>query len=97
MSVFGGIMLFAAGAIVGGGTVAWHQSGMNGIRKQAGREREQLQVELFTTKMEAECNRAWQEGYLEGRRKPESDIEAFARTFEGRRVSFRNRPVKKGA
>lgn len=98
MSVFGGIMLFAAGAIVGGGAVAWHQASVNGVKNRAGDERDQLRYELFNTKMEAECNRAWQEGYFEARRKPESDIEAFVRTFEGRKVSFRtHKPMKKGA
>lgn len=89
MSVIGGVALFAAGVLLGSAAVAWNMTSIREVQNQALEERDSLRRELFETKMLSECDRAWQDGYVEGRRNPEADWETFARSFGGRKVALR--------
>lgn len=104
MSVVGGVALFTAGVLLGGAAVAWNMTSVRDVQKKALKERDDLRKELFETKMQSECDRAWQDGYVEGRRNPEADWETFARSFGGRKVTLRGardtsdaRTARKGA
>lgn len=94
MSVLGGVALFLAGAAVGSGAVAYNKRCVSGVEKRARRECETLRNEVYNVKLEAECDRAYREGYAEGRKNPLTDVERLAQTFEKRRVSVR---TQKGA
>ena len=100
MSVIGGVALFAAGVLLGGTAVAWNMTSVREVQKRALKERDSLRRELFETKMLSECDRAWRDGYVEGRKNPEADWAAFARSFGGRKVELRGpkeRSVENGS
>lgn len=91
MSVTGGVALLLAGIAVGGALVTYNRRCVQRVEERARRERDQLRTELYDVKFRAECDRAYREGYAEGRKNPLSDIERLAQTFEGRNVSVRTR------
>lgn len=93
MTVFGGVMLFAAGVAVGGGAASYHQGCIRTVEKRAAAEKEALRSEVYEVKFRTECDRAYREGYVSGRGDPLSDAEKLARTFRGRSVDIR---TKKG-
>lgn len=90
MSVFGGVMLFTAGVLIGGGAVAYHKSSIREVELDACAERDNLQHEVYEVKFKSECDRAYRKGYRDGRRDPLSDAEKLADTFRGHRVVIRN-------
>lgn len=94
MSVIGGVLLFAAGAAIGGGAVAYHKGCVRVVEHRAAREKDALRREVYDVKFRSECDRAYRKGYSDGRADPLSDAEKLARTFQGRRVDVR---TQKGA
>lgn len=74
MRIIGEILLFAGGFIAGSIAITWHRRALDKLRN-----------ELFRTKMDAECDRAWQEGYMEGRGIPMDEFEAFNQAQENHR------------
>lgn len=89
MTVFGGIMLFAAGIAVGGSAVAYHKGCVRVVEHRAAREKDALRREVYDVKFRSECDRAYRKGYSDGRADPLSDAEKLARTFRGRNVDIR--------
>ncbi len=94
MSVIGGVLLFAAGAAIGGGAVAYHKGCVRVVEHRAAREKDALRREVYDVKFRSECDRAYRKGYSDGRADPLSDAEKLARTFSGRKVDVR---TQKGA
>ena len=99
MSVIGGILLFAAGVIVGAGALTLHNmavkravysviakknSEIARLRNACSRLRENAGI----MQQASDCADAFRRGRSEGRAHPMSDAERFARTFEGRRARF---------
>lgn len=95
MSVFGGVMLFAAGVVIGGSAVGYHKSSIREVELDACTERDELRNELVDAKFRAECDRAYRKGYRDGRRDPLTEAEKLAETFSGHRTVIRN--TTKGA
>lgn len=89
MSVMGGVLLFSAGLLVGGGAVSYNRACVQRAERRGAKERDGLRREVYDVKFRAECDRAWREGYAEGRKNPLSEIERLAQTFEGRKVQVR--------
>lgn len=99
MSVIGGILLFAAGAGVGGCAIGCGLMKVQQVKDTAGKQCERLRYELWETKTQSECDRAYQEGFIDGKHSPDTEAEALIRSFGGRNVGFRSakREAKKGA
>ena len=89
MSVFGGIVLFAAGIAVGGGAVKFNRWCVESQTSQLRRENEHLRTSVWQDRLEYETDRAWRKGYREGRKSPMSDVERLADTLEKRKIDFR--------
>lgn len=89
MSVFGGIMLFAAGVALGGGAVKFNRWCVESQTSQLRRENEHLRNSAWQDRLEYETDRAWRKGYHEGRKSPMSDVERLADTLEERHIDFR--------
>ena len=89
MTVFGGVLLFVSGVVLGGAAVAYNyhtvRTATCGLRK----ENERLKDCALKDKLESESRRAYEEGYARGRRSPMSDVERLASTLESRHVDFR--------
>lgn len=85
-----------AGLMVGGGAVAYNKACVRKAEQKSETERDGLRREVYDVKFHAECDRAYREGYAEGRKNPLSDIERLAQTFEGRNVKMRT-SNRKGA
>jgi len=89
MSVIGGILLFVAGMLTGGGAVIFN-------RRCVQRETEPLRAEnnkLWNIHNEDEATRradyAYRKGYSAGRKNPISDVERLADTIERHNIDFR--------
>lgn len=95
MSVIGGVALFCTGVIVGGSAVAYNKACVSRAEQRTEKERDGLRKEVYEVKFRSECDRAYREGYAEGRKNPLSDIERLAQTFDGRKVQVRTN--RKGA
>ena len=89
MSVFGGIMLFAAGVAVGSGAVIMNQREVRRSSDQLRRENEHLKASAWNDRLEFEAYKAYGEGYYDGSRNPMSDVERFADFLERRKVDYR--------
>lgn len=89
MSVIGGIMLFAAGIAVGGGAVKFNRWCVESQTSQLRKENEHLRTSAWKDRLEYETDRAYRNGYHEGRKSPMSDVERLADTLEERRIDFR--------
>ena len=89
MSVFGGIILFVSGVLVGGGAVAYNhysvRRAISGLRK----ENDRLKDAAWKDAVVYKEDRAYREGYEKGRRSPLSEVEKLADTMERRGVDFR--------
>lgn len=92
MSVFGGIMLFAAGVATGGGLILYNQFSVANQTSQLRRENEHLKQSAWKDRLEYESDRAYRKGYNEGRKSPLSDVERLAETLESRHIDFRTVP-----
>ena len=91
MSVVGSVLLFSAGVIVGGGAVVYNKACVRRAEQRTEKERDGLRREVYEVKFRSECDRAYREGYAEGRKNPLSDIERLAQTFDEQKVQVRNR------
>ena len=89
MSVIGGVLLFSAGVVVGGGAVAYNKACIRSVERRTAKERDGLRKEVYEVKFRSECDRAYREGYAEGRKNPLSDVERLAQTFDGHKVQVR--------
>jgi len=107
MSVFGGILLYAAGIATGAGVLALHhwdvRRAVNAVRTQKNTEiarwknaYERLQEDAGIMQQASDCADAFRRGKTAGREHPLSDAERFARTFEGKRVRFVESTKKDG-
>lgn len=95
MSVFGGIMLFAAGLAVGGGAVVFNRWTAEAQTSQLRRENEHLKQSAWKDRLEYETDRAWRRGYHEGRTKPMTEAERFVEMMDHGNIDFRG-PVRAG-
>lgn len=89
MSVFGGIMLFTAGVVVGSGAVIVHQRDVKRASEQLRRENEHLKSCAWTDRLEFEAYKAYGDGYYDGSRNPMTDVEKFADFLERRNIDYR--------
>lgn len=89
MSVIGGVLLFAGGVLVGGGAVWWNRRAIEREVRPIRKENEHLKTCAWEDRMEFVRDRAWREGYREGRRNPLSDVERFNDTLEQNNITFR--------
>ena len=94
MNIIGGILLFVAGLAVGGGLVVYNRVSVQNATGQLRKENERLKQSAWVDRLDYETNRAYQEGYKEGRRNPMSDVERLADTLERKKMDFRT--TKKG-
>ena len=98
MSVIGGVLLFSAGLMVGGGAVAYNRACVRKAEQKSETERDGLRREVYDVKFRAECDRAYREGYAEGRKNPLSDIAvAPLQRFAGATSPRRNPRDSRGA
>lgn len=108
MSVFGGILLFTAGVLMGAGAVIIHnmmvQKAVRAVEAKKNSEisklrtaYSQLQEETGIQRQLSDCADAYRRGKSAGARPRQiSDAEQFARTFEGKRVRFVDNTRKEG-
>lgn len=83
------IALFVAGALTGAGLMLLHYCG---VIKAVDAERAKYQNRLKELEIErrtADCADAYRRGKNDGRFSPATNAERFAKTFEDRRVHFR--------
>ena len=95
MRVFGGVVIFVSGVIVGGGAVAYNHLSVNRATHGLYRENERLKTAAWEDAIKYKEDRAYREGYEKGRRSPLSDVERLADTLEGRHMDFRT--VREGS
>lgn len=96
MTVFGGVLLFVSGVIVGGGAVAYNHYSVRRATSGLRKENERLKDAAWKDAVVYKEDRAYREGYEKGRRSPLSDVEKLADTMERRGVDFRGpRTVRK--
>lgn len=89
MSVFGGILLFAAGIATGSGLVIANRMNVQRETSQLRRENEHLRNSAWQDKLEYEYSKAYRKGYREGRLSPANEAERFAEFVEDRNIDFR--------
>ena len=89
MSVFGGILLFAAGVATGSGLVIANRVNVQRETAQLRRDNENLRNSAWHDKLEHESSRAYRQGYHDGRFSPASEAERFAEFVEDRNIDFR--------
>ena len=89
MSVFGGILLFAAGIATGSGLVIANRVNVQRETTQLRRENEHLRNSAWQDKLEYATHKAYRQGYREGRLSPANDAERFAEFVEDRNIDFR--------
>lgn len=95
MSAIGGVILFVAGVIIGGGAVKYNRWCVESQTSQLRRENEHLRTSAWQDRLEYETDKAWNKGYREGRKSPMSDVERLADTLEERHIDFRT--VREGS
>lgn len=89
MGVFGGILLFSAGIVVGSSAVIVHQRDVRRASAQLRRENEHLKTCAWKDRLEFEALKAYGDGYYDGSRNPMSDVEKFADFLEARHIDYR--------
>lgn len=82
MMVIGGILLFAAGMVTGGGAVAYHLSTIEKATAKLRRENTGLKQDIWQSKLDTETDKAYQEGYERGRKHPVHAVEEFSDLLE---------------
>lgn len=84
-----GVLLYVAGVVTGGGLMYLHYKmiykAVNAERVKYQRRLQELEAERRT----ADCADAFRRGVQKGRCSPVTAAERFAKTFENRRVEFR--------
>lgn len=84
-----GVIIYVAGVLTGAGMVVLHY---REVAKAVNTERVKYQSrlrELETERMTADCADAYRRGRNDGKYNPATAAERFAKTFENRRVQFR--------
>ena len=89
MSVFGGILLFAAGVATGSGLVVANRMNVQRETAQLRRENEHLKNSAWQDLMKYETTKAYSEGFREGRLSPANDAEKFVDFVERNNIDFR--------
>lgn len=95
MSVFGGVILFVSGVVVGGGAVAYNHYSVSRATTALHRENTRLKDAAWEDAIKYKEDRAYREGYEDGRKSPLSDVERLAATIQEKRMDFRG-PSSKG-
>ena len=95
MCVIGGILLFASGAVIGGGALMYNQRSVRKATERLQRENDHLRNSAWRDRLDYETARAYRQGYYEGTRNPMSDVERLADTIERKNIDFRT-PRQKG-
>lgn len=83
------IVLYIAGVLTGAGVMVLHH---REVDKAVNAERVKYQSrlrELETERMTADCADAYRRGKNDGKYSPATTAERFAKTFENRRVQFK--------
>lgn len=83
MNVIGGIILFMAGAMIGGSAVYYNQYSIRRATASLRRENEKLKHCAMEDALRYTEEKAYRDGYHEGRKSPMRDAERFAESFEG--------------
>lgn len=89
MSVIGGILLFTAGAALGGGAVIFNRYCVRRETEPLRKENERMRDGAWHELLKHEADDAYREGYYDGSRHPLSDVEKFAELLERRRIDYR--------
>ena len=89
MSVIGGIALYALGVVTGGGLVIANRLNLRKETTQLRRENEHLKMSAWKDRLLYETDRAYWDGYKDGRLSPANDAEKFAAFVEDRNIDFR--------
>lgn len=95
MSVIGGILLFGAGLVVGGGAVVYNHRSILRETDKLRRENGNLKNSAWEDRLQYETDRAYRKGYKDGRMSPANDAERFAHMIEERNIDFRAQGGKK--
>lgn len=95
MSVFGGVLLFVSGVVVGGGAVAYNHYCVRRATFGLNKENQRLKDAAWEDAIKYKEDRAYREGYEKGRRSPLSDVERLADTLEKGHMDFRT--VREGS
>lgn len=91
MVVIGGILLFLAGVMVGGGVMAYHRAAMDRATAPLRRENRSLQEDMWQNRLETETEKAWHEGFDRGRKHPVHAVEDFADLLDRHNASVKVR------
>ena len=91
MNVIGGILLFVAGIVTGGGAIAYNHSSIQRATRPLIRENEDLREQLWKRYSDNAAKKAYTEGYDKGRRSPISAVEELAATLDRHNASVKVR------
>ena len=80
-----GIFLYFVGTLTGGALIYLHYRAINYEREKYQNELRRLEEKC----RQKDCAEAYRRGFQKGRFSPATDAEQFAKTFEGRRVEFK--------
>ena len=84
-----GTLLYVAGVLTGAGLMILHyREVVKAVNVERAKYQNRLR-ELETERMTADCADAYRRGRNDGRYSPATAAERFAKTFEDRRVQFR--------
>ena len=89
MSVFGGILLYVAGVGTGSGLLIAHRLYVNRETAPLRRANKHLEECAWKDRLQHETERAYNDGFREGRLSPANDAERFAEFVQERNVDFR--------
>ena len=89
MSVIGGILLFTAGAALGGGAVIFNRYCIRRETEPLRRENEHMRDSAWSDLVKYRSDEAYREGYYDGSRHPLSDVEKFADLLERHKIDYR--------
>lgn len=89
MSIFGGILLYAAGVATGSGLLITHRIYVERETAPLRRANKHLEECAWRDRLQFETDKAYAEGYKDGRKSPASAAEQFADFVEDRNIDFR--------
>lgn len=91
MNVIGGILLFVAGLIVGGGAVVYNHASIQKATEALKQENDDLREQLWQRNSDSRAKKAYTDGYDRGRRNPITAVEELADTLEKHNSTIRVR------
>lgn len=84
-----GVIIYVAGVLTGAGLIMLHhREVVKAVNVERAKYQNRLR-ELETERMTADCADAYRRGRNDGKYSPATAAERFAKTFEGRRVQFK--------